>query len=398
MLIVSSTRRLADHHRLEAALERGVLLDVLAVLVERRRADGVQLAARQHRLQHVRRVHRAFGRAGADDGVQLVDEQDDLALGVGDLLEHRLQALLELAAVLRAGDQRAHVERDDPLVLEPFGHVAADDAAGEAFDDGGLADAGLADEHRVVLGAARQHLDDAADLLVAADHRIELALARELGQVAAVALERLVGAFGVLAGDALRAADRSSSACEDRVARDARGRLSSSRGGGAAGLATRSPTNRCSVLTNSSFSRSASACARSVTSLQARRQPRLRAAVRLRAACRAARARRAPTAPDRRSSCAAAPGRCRRAARPARPAGARARPARGCICSASCCAPATASWAFSVYLLMFIVVSCRLDVRRLRACLRLPSFCQRLEVRALLRASAARGSCTSTVA
>ena len=207
MLIVSSTVGSPTSTGLEPALERGVLLDVLPVLVERRRADRVQLAAREHRLQHVRRVHRAFGRAGADDGVQLVDEEDDLALRVGDFLEDRLQPLLELAAVLRAGDERAHVERDDPLVLQPFRHVAAHDAAGEPFDDGGLADAGLADEHRVVLRAAREHLDDAADLLVAADDRIELALARQLGEVAAVALERLIGALGILAGDALRAAD-----------------------------------------------------------------------------------------------------------------------------------------------------------------------------------------------
>ena len=41
-----------------------------------------------------------------------------------------------------------------PLVLQALGHVALDDALGEALDDGGLADAGLADEHRVVLGAA----------------------------------------------------------------------------------------------------------------------------------------------------------------------------------------------------------------------------------------------------
>ena len=79
MLIVSSTVGSPTMHRLEPALERGVLLDVLAVLVERRRADRVQLAARQHRLEHVRRVHRAFGGAGADDRVQLVDEEDDLA-------------------------------------------------------------------------------------------------------------------------------------------------------------------------------------------------------------------------------------------------------------------------------------------------------------------------------
>ena len=70
-------RRL-DLDRLEAALERGVLLDVLAVLVERGRADALQLAAGQRGLDDVGGVHRAFGRAGADDGVQLVDEEDDV--------------------------------------------------------------------------------------------------------------------------------------------------------------------------------------------------------------------------------------------------------------------------------------------------------------------------------
>ena len=74
-------RGLVDEHRLEAAFEGGVLLDVLAVLVEGGRADHVQLAAGEHRLEHVAGVHRAFGGAGADDGVQLVDEEQDAALG-----------------------------------------------------------------------------------------------------------------------------------------------------------------------------------------------------------------------------------------------------------------------------------------------------------------------------
>ena len=63
-------------------------------------------------------------------------------------LEDGFQALFELAAEFRAGDQRAHVERDDALFFQAFGNVAAHDALGEAFDDGGLADAGLADQHR----------------------------------------------------------------------------------------------------------------------------------------------------------------------------------------------------------------------------------------------------------
>src|ERR1700761_5786112 len=44
-----------------------------------------------------------------------------------------------------------------------------------AFGDRRLADAGLADQHRVVLGATAQHLDHSSDLVVAADHRVELA-------------------------------------------------------------------------------------------------------------------------------------------------------------------------------------------------------------------------------
>ena len=116
-------------------------------------------------------------------------------LGRGDLGEHRLQPLLELAAIFRAGDQRAHVERHQLLVLQAFRHVAVDDAEREALGDGGLADAGLADQHRVVLGAAGEHLDGAADFLVAADDRIELAVARRLGQVARVFLQRVVAGF-----------------------------------------------------------------------------------------------------------------------------------------------------------------------------------------------------------
>ena len=69
-----------------------------------------------------------------------------------------------------------------------------------------LPDAGLADEHGIVFGAAGEHLHDAADFVVAADDGVDLALPRQRGEVAAVFFERLVFALGVLVGDALRAA------------------------------------------------------------------------------------------------------------------------------------------------------------------------------------------------
>ncbi len=198
--------RLADKDRLEAALQGGVFLDVLAIFVERRGADAAQLAAGQGRLEQVGGVVAPFGRSGADDRVQLVDEQNHVAAGGLDFAQHRLEPIFELAAKLGAGDQRAHVERDHALVLQALRHVALDDPQGQPFGDGGLADARLADQHRIVLGAPREDLDHAADFLVAADHRIELALAGPFDQIDAVFFQGVEFFLGILIGHPGRAA------------------------------------------------------------------------------------------------------------------------------------------------------------------------------------------------
>ena len=103
-------RRLADHDGLEAALKSRVLLDVLAVLAQGRRADAAQLAACKHRLQEIACVHRALSRTRADDRMHLVDEEQDLPVRLRDLVQDSLQTLLELPAELCACDERAHIE------------------------------------------------------------------------------------------------------------------------------------------------------------------------------------------------------------------------------------------------------------------------------------------------
>ncbi len=77
---------LTDVNGLKTTLESGVLLDVLPVLVESRRADHTKLSPSEHRLQHVARIHRAFGFARPDERVHLVDEHDELALALGHFL------------------------------------------------------------------------------------------------------------------------------------------------------------------------------------------------------------------------------------------------------------------------------------------------------------------------
>ena len=140
------------------------------------------------RLHHVGGVDGALGGAGADDGVQLVDEQHHV-LGVLDLLERALETLLELASVLGAGHHAAQVERQHALAAQDLRHVAVDDLLRQPVGDGRLAHARLADERRVVLGAPAEHLDHALDLFVAADDRVELAVAGQRREVAGVLLQ-----------------------------------------------------------------------------------------------------------------------------------------------------------------------------------------------------------------
>ena len=191
-------RRFADEHRLEAPLERRILLDIFAIFVERRRSDAVKLTAAQRWFQEVAGVHRALGLPGADDGVNLVDEEDDVAFGLADLVEYALQPFLELAPIFRTCDERAHVERQKALVLDAVRDIAIGDPEREAFGDGGLADARLTDQHRIVLRPAGKHLDRAADFLVTADDRVELPLARRLGEVARIFLQRVIAVFRAL--------------------------------------------------------------------------------------------------------------------------------------------------------------------------------------------------------
>ena len=194
--------------RLEAALQRGVLLDVLAVLVQGGRADNADLAASQCGLDDVGGVHRALGRACAHDGVQLVDEQDDVAVLL-HLVQRVLDALLELAPVLRAGHHAAQIKGQHPLIQQLLRHVAGGDALGQPFGDGGLAHAGLTDEHGVVLRAAGQDLNDPLDLLLPPDNGVELAGAGGLGQIAGKLRQCLADLLVAVTGGGAAAAGHS---------------------------------------------------------------------------------------------------------------------------------------------------------------------------------------------
>ncbi len=207
-----------DVHDLEAAPQRPVALQVTQ-FARGGRADDAQLAARQGGLEEVRGVHRAaLHGARADDGVQLVHEQQRLAARQG--VQHGLDALLEVAPVAGPGEQGAHVEREEARSAQDLRDVPGDEALREALHDGGLADAGLPDEDGVVLRAAREDVQHPLEFLVAAHEGIELVRAGR--EVVAVRLQGIVrggarAGVHVVLGDAARAARQGGRAVRDEA-------------------------------------------------------------------------------------------------------------------------------------------------------------------------------------
>ena len=177
-------------HGLEPALQRLVLLDILAVLVEGGGTDDLDLAAGEGGLQDVARIHGTLALTGGGNGVDLVNEQDDVARRL-DLAQQALDPLLELAAELGTCHKAGQVEQEDLLILQPCRHLPLGNALRNALGNGGLANARLTNEAGVVLLAAAQDLDGAVDLPVAADDIIQLPLPGFAGQVLAVGIQKL---------------------------------------------------------------------------------------------------------------------------------------------------------------------------------------------------------------
>ena len=196
-------RRLIHHDRLETTLQSSVLFNVLTILVESCGADTMQLAPCQHRLQQVTGIHGAFRLTGAHDGMQLINEQQNLSVAGLNLLQYRFQTLLKLAPVFGACHQGTHIEGKHLFILQGFRHIALDDTLRQPLHNGSLSNARLTDQYRVILGLSGKNPHYISYLAVTADDRIKLLLSRSLHQIITVFLQRLIGCLRIIAHNLL---------------------------------------------------------------------------------------------------------------------------------------------------------------------------------------------------
>lgn len=137
------------HHFLETTFQSSVFLDALAVFVQRSSANALYLATSQCWLQHIGGIHASCGSSRTDNGVDLVDEEDDIRILL-QLVDNGTDALFKLTAVFGTGHHARHVEHNDTLIEEDTRHLLLIDAQRQTFDNGRLAHTWLAYQHGIV--------------------------------------------------------------------------------------------------------------------------------------------------------------------------------------------------------------------------------------------------------
>ena len=109
--------RFLDKNGLEPAFQGAVFFNILPVLIKGRSPNAAEFTAGQHRFQDIAGIHGPFRSTGSDDGMEFIDEHDDLSSRICNNLEDFLQALFKFAAVLGPSDKGRKVQGIEGLVL-----------------------------------------------------------------------------------------------------------------------------------------------------------------------------------------------------------------------------------------------------------------------------------------
>ena len=177
-------------HGLEAPLQGGVLLDILAVLLQGGGPHHLDLTPAQGGLQDVGSINGPLRRARAHNVVQLVQKEDDVACPVY-LRQDLVYTIFKFTPVLGARHHGHQVQGQKSLAPQHRGHLSGGHTHGQALGHGGFAHPRLSHQGGIVFGAPGEDLHHPAHLLVPSNEGVQGSHGRQTGEVPGIAVGEL---------------------------------------------------------------------------------------------------------------------------------------------------------------------------------------------------------------
>ena len=104
-------------------------------------------------------------------------------------MDHTFDPFLKLSAIFGPGDHSRQIQRYDTPVCHTVRHHTGYDSLGQSFYNRCLTDSRLSDQTRIVFAASAQYLNHPFDLLLPADHRIQIVFDRHTCQISGVLIQ-----------------------------------------------------------------------------------------------------------------------------------------------------------------------------------------------------------------
>src|SRR5215510_5489151 len=110
--------------------------------------------------------------------MKLVDEENNLSLGIFDLFQNCLQSIFKLAAIFCACQHRTEIESNQAFVAQRLGNITRYDSLCQPFNNRSLTDSRFSDQYWIIFCPAGKHLDRSSNFIVATDHGIQFSSSR----------------------------------------------------------------------------------------------------------------------------------------------------------------------------------------------------------------------------
>ena len=130
--------------------------------------------------------------------MKFIDKQDDLSIGIFDIIENRFQTFLKLTTIFCTCDKCTHIQCKQFLIFQSFRDISTDDPLCESFDNSRLTDTRLTDQNRVVLCLSGKDADYITDLCVTSDHRIKLLVSRTFYHIVSIFFQCVISCLRVI--------------------------------------------------------------------------------------------------------------------------------------------------------------------------------------------------------
>src|SRR5690554_6707100 len=176
------------HHFLEAAFQGSILFDVLSVLVKCSGTNALNFSTCQCRLQHIGGIQGAGGSACSNNGMNLVNKQDNSRI-LSQFVEDGFDPFLKLAPVFGARYNGGQIQGNYPLIEQYTRDLPLYDSQGQAFCNGRFTYPGFANQNRIVFFAATQDLCQAFNLFFTAYNGVQSSFFGRFGNVDAKVIQ-----------------------------------------------------------------------------------------------------------------------------------------------------------------------------------------------------------------